>query len=1035
MKFRMLSWGLLAAATSIAATASSRAAGVDKIEFNRDIRPILADKCFACHGPDEHQRKAKMRLDTRAGAFGVADDGAHPFVPGKPGESEVAARIRSRDPEEIMPPPKFGKALNAAEIAKIERWISEGAVWSEHWSFAPPKRVEPPAIPNQTHPLGAIDRFVRARLASEGLQPAPAADRRTLIRRVSLDLTGLPPSPDEVNAFVNDKSENAYEKVVDRLLKSPRYGERMAEWWLDLARYADSNGYQADFERYMWRWRDYVIDAFNSNMKFDRFTIEQIAGDMLPNATLDQRIATGFNRNHRINTEGGIIAEEWRVEGIVDRVETTSLVWLGLTMGCARCHDHKYDPITQKEFYKLFGFYNSIAESGTGVERPVNHPPILKAPRPFEAEKLAALRAVAVAAESEVTRQEKQLGSYLPRWEKETREQLEAQRAAWPLLTPTKLESRGGATLTRRPDGSILASGKNPNFDVYTIEFTPASQPITALRLELIPDPSLPNQSFGRHVNGNFVLSGVEVETTAPGSKTPTKYKITKAVADYSQEGWPIEAAIAGTPGKGWAADGHVKEKRVEREAMFIPDRPIAAPAGSVARLVLHFEALDQHNLGRFRVTTTSGADPKLPTPLLPSAVAGALFADPYARTSEQNAALFSYARTHAVGPLGDAVRALEKARAELKAYDDSISTVMVMAELDKPREGFVLIRGQYDQHGERVEPGLPAVLPPMPSGRPMNRLGLAYWLVDPSNPLTARVQVNRFWELLFGVGIVKSSENFGVQGDWPSHPELLDWLATEFIRVGWDIKAIIKEIVMSETYRQASTMSPMLIERDPENRLLARGPRFRLPAETIRDQALAISGMLVEQVGGPSVRPYQPEGIWDELNVYGNLRNYKHDNGPGLHRRSMYTIWKRTAAPPQMLLFDAPAREVCTIHRPRTNTPLQALVLLNDITFIEISRVFAQHMIKSGGSTAADRLTWAFERAIARRPGPAELSILTARLDARLKGFRADPNAAKQLVAQGDAPLDPTIDPAELAAYTTAASVILNLDEVITKE
>ncbi|HLN28746.1 MAG TPA: PSD1 and planctomycete cytochrome C domain-containing protein [Gemmataceae bacterium] len=1017
-----------------AAPPQVQAARANDVNFSRDIRPILADTCFACHGPDAATRKAKLRLDQRDIAVKL---GA--IVPGKADESELVKRIFSEDPDERMPPAKSKKKLTAQQRELLKRWVNAGAEYTGHWAFIAPMRPMPPAVINERWIRNPIDRFVLAKLEQQGLQPSAQADRRTLARRLSFDLVGLPPDPDCVEKFVNDRAPDAYERFVDTLLQSPHYGERMAMQWLDGARYADSNGYQADFERYMWRWRDWVIEAFNKNMPFDRFTIEQLAGDLLPNATLEQKIATGFNRNHRINTEGGTIAEEWLVENVVDRVDTTSQVWMGLTMGCARCHDHKYDPFTQKEFYQLFAFFNNVPEAGNGEERPVNQVPFMKAPRPYEIRRLQGLDMAVADAQARVLEKEKLLPALQAAWERAYVPKLAKARDPWVMLHPCEVQSAGGAKLTRLPDGSYLASGKKPARDVYTIVAPAPLNRITGVLLDVLPHERLAAKSFGRAGNGNVVLSGFEAELrTAKAGSPPTTIpiKFIQAKADYSQDGWTIEQVLDGNPNKGWGLNGHDPARRVPRSALFIPDKPIEIPAGAMLALRLRSEALDQHVIGRFRLSVTDAVVPKLRDQSgLPEEVARGLTVEPAKRTSQQRAEIAAYFRGHFAGEVTAADKKLATARQARKEYEAAIPTVMVMQEMSKPRDSFLLNRGQYNKKGPKVSMALPAALPALPEGAPLNRLGLARWLVDPAHPLTARVAVNRMWEKFFGTGIVKSSENFGMQGEFPSHPELLDWLATEFIRLGWDMKALQKTIVMSNTYRQSSVVTPALFERDPENRLLARGPRFRLQAELIRDNALSVAGLLVPRIGGPSVRPYQPDGVWDEVNVYGNLRNYKHDTDDGLYRRSMYTIWKRTSAPPQMLLFDSPSREYCTVRRSRTNTPLQALTLLNEITFVEAARVLAQHMLEEGGKTPEARIAYAFRHAMAREPSVEEARVLAAGVAKRLQKYCANPEAAAKLVGVGQAKRSQQLDVAELAAYTITASVILNLDETVTKE
>jgi hypothetical protein len=807
-----------------------------KVEFNRDIRPILSDTCYTCHGPAKSTRKARLRLDTRDGLFSDLGE-ARVVVPGKLHESELWRRITAANPNKRMPPVSSGRKLSPRQVELLRRWIEQGAPWQDHWAFLPPQRPALPAVKNAAWPRNGIDPFILARLEKEGLRPSPEATREALIRRVTFDLTGLPPTLAEIDAFLADTSPGAYEKVVDRLLASPRYGERMVLEWLDAARYSDTNGYQTDGTRPMWPWRDWVIDALNNNMPFDQFTVEQLAGDLLPKATLGQKIATGFNRNHMLNGEGGRIAEESRVEYVVDRVNTTSTVWLGLTVACAQCHDHKYDPIPQKDFYRLYAFFNNVAESGAVDRRNSTAAPVLE----------------------------------LPTAEQKAR----------------------------------LAAGRKQ---------------IARLEAEL------------------------------------------KAVADRVRKG----------PGD-W-----------EQELRESPQ-----PANLVAVL-----------------RTPSGQ-----------------------RSAAQQKALADRYLAVAPGPRKVSAR-LERERKALTALQNSVLLTMVMEERPQPRDTFVLVRGQYDKYGEKVSAAVPGCLPPLPKGAPNNRLGLARWLVDPSNPLTARVAVNRAWQTFFGTGLVKTSEDFGSQGDAPSHPELLDWLATE-LRGNWDVKALHRLLVTSVTYRQSSRLTPELRERDPDNRLLARGPRSRLSSFALRDQALALSGLLVEKRGGPPVRPYQPPGIWEEMS-FGFIK-YVQDRGESLYRRSLYTFWRRSVGPTNR--SDTSPRQVCTVRLPRTNTPLHALVLMNDTTYVEAARVWAERLLRDGGKAPQERLARAFRMATGRPPTPAEASILARSFARVLRQYRADRPAALKLLATGERPRDPALDPAEVAAYTGMLNTILNLDETITKE
>ncbi|MBI2824066.1 MAG: PSD1 domain-containing protein [Planctomycetia bacterium] len=820
-----------AGAAEAAPPAQPPAASSPKLTYNRDIRPILSNKCFKCHGPDAKERKADLRLDVAEEARKAAGSGATPIVPGKPDESELVARVFAEEDAVRMPPPDSHKTLSDAEQQTLKQWIAEGAEYQPHWSFIAPVRPELPTVADAAWARNGIDRFILARLDAAGLRQAPEADRPTLIRRLSFDLTGLPPTSAEIDAFLADSSGDAYERVVDRLMASPHYGERLALEWLDAARFADTNGYHLDNGRDMTHWREWVINSFNRNLPFDRFTIEQVAGDLLPEATIEQQIASGFNRNHMINFEGGAIPEEYQTAYVVDRVNTTGTVWLGLTIACGQCHDHKYDPITQKDYYRLYAFFNNIPENGLDG-RTGNAPPLVKLATDEQKRKLAELAEAIEAAKAEAIRQ-----------------------------------ALSAATGDR---------GSQQRGDLQ------------------------------KHYR----------ETVSP----------------------------------------RIKE-------------------------------------------------------------------------------------------LTEKLAALKKSQEEL---DQAIPTTMVMKDMDQPRDTFMLVRGQYDQHGDKVVPGVPDSLSPLPAGAPANRLGLARWLVDPANPLVARVAVNRYWQLFFGTGLVKTAEDFGSQGELPSHPELLDWLAVEFMHpspapvgsgstAAWDVKALVRLIVTSATYRQSSVVRPELLAKDPENRLLARSPRSRLHAEFIRDAALSMSGLLNDSVGGASVSPYQPPGLWEELASREDGKNwtaqsYTQSHGPDLYRRTMYTFWKRTSPPPTLITFDAPDRETCTVRRSTTNTPLQALVLLNDPTYVEAARKLAERIMTEAPADTDARIAFAFRLATARKPTERETAVLRQALDDQLAKYRADGDAARKLLSVGESPRNEQLDTAELAAWATVASMILNLDETVTK-
>ena len=993
-----------------------------EVEFNRDIRPIFSDKCYTCHGPGVANRQTKLRFDTESAA--KQDLGGHfAIVPGDLEKSVIIRRITAVNPAMRMPPVRSVYKLSDHEIDLIQRWIQQGAVWEKHWSFIPPKRRQPPEVKEHNWPRNPIDNFALARLDREGVSPSPEADRERLIRRVTLDLTGLPPTPAEIDAFLNDATANAYEKVVDRLLASPRYGERMAARWLDAARYADTNGYQTDAERSMWRWRDWVIEAFNRNMPFDRFTIEQIAGDMLPNATLDQKIATGFNRNHRGNGEGGIIPEEYAVEYVVDRVDTTATVWLGLTLGCARCHDHKYDPLTQKEFYQVFAYFNNVPEKGKAWKYG-NSPPMVQAPTAAQQAEQAALEGKLAAAETAFAELKPELVSAQSAWEKSdarsapvdwtvTRDMVAQRRLAGSMSFDGKRSVEVGDvgafsfydkfTLSAwicptAPNGAIIARAEDvaegEGYGLYLKDGKLQANLVKrwlddALRVET--ERSLDLNQW-RHVlmtyDGSRTADGVKIYIDG----VPQKLKINLDDLNQSFEtSEPLRIGAGG--GAENRFQGQIHDARVHKVALTPAEAAIAATDTTIPAIAL-------------------------------------IPAEKRTRAQSGKIALYFIERD-APPHLQSAWKQVTELRNQQQRFIETLPTVMVMQERPNPRDTFVLLRGAYDRPGEKVKPGLPAVLPPLPAGYPNNRLGFARWLVDPSNPLTARVMVNRFWQMYFGVGLVKTVEDFGSQGEWPPNLELLDWLATEFIRTGWDVKAMQKMIVTSATYRQSSKVTPELLQRDPENRLLARGPRVRLSAEMIRDQALAVSGLLVEKIGGPSVKPYQPAGLWKELGG----EDYKQDSGEGLYRRSLYTFWKRAVPPPSMMNFDAAGREACTVRENRTNTPLQALDLMNDPAYVEASRVLAERMMREGGATAESRISFAFRLATSRRPRVPELAILVDSFHRSLDRFRTDPPAAAKFVSDGDHHRDETLDVSNLAAYTNVASLILNLDETVTKE
>jgi len=1009
-----------------------------KLKFNRDIRPILSDACFHCHGPDEADRQGGLRLDLEEFSQNPGKSGLSAIVPRDLEESEMIFRIHlPEDDEEHMPPLDSGKSITPEQKKVLERWIKEGAHYEKHWSFEKPSRPSVP-VGVAEHP---VDSFILRKLQSEGMQLNQPADKETLLRRASLDLIGLPPTVEEIDSFLADDSESAYEQQLDRLLESKHFGERMALEWLDLARYADSNGFQSDGSRDMWMWREWLIGAFNRNLPFDQFTIQQLAGDLLSNPSEDQIIATGFNRNHRLNGEGGRIEEEWFVETVIDRVETTGSTWMALTLTCARCHDHKYDPISQQEFYELFAFFNSVEE--TGVLHPrgkfgVNTPPILKVLNEEQKKRKENLQQSIQQAEVAVKEAEGSMDSAFEEWKKRERKKvLEAKlENLWSPFENTSAISKLGSKLSKQADSSLLVGGKNPKGDVYHLTGDLNLSHVGALRLEALLDESLPSGGPGRAGNGNFVLTGIETKFIFEDQeKKPVFIEWNRAKADYSQPKWPVENILKNAKhlnrgnASGWAIGAFEEKNRVPREAIFLAKKSVAVPKGASLQVSLyHKSKYPDHNIGKFRISLASQNHADLNQEFrMPSHLISLL------KSSEENASadqkvLKEYFRENTQTPLKVAEMEIKRATEKLSQFMDKVPSTLVMQERKNPRYAHILHRGEYDQKREKVGRALPAALPPLPKDAPMNRLGFAQWLVTGEHPLTARVWVNRVWERLFGVGIVKTSEDFGSQVEWPSHPDLLDWLAVEFSQPtslppvngisaqAWDMKAMIKFIMLSKTYQQSSSASESLYQKDPDNRLLARGPRLRLPAEIIRDQALAASGLLVPKIGGPSARPYMPDKVWDETSTFGNMLNYKADQGDGLYRRSIYTIWKRTAAPPSMLLFDAPNREICMPKRSRTNTPLQALALMNEVTYVEAARALAEKMLSlKSAKNSEDRLILGYRLVTGSSPNAGTLSILIDGLDKRRKRFVENPDAAKSLINQGSSTPPSDMDEVEL--------------------
>ena len=1138
-----------------------------KVDFDRQIRPILSENCYKCHGPDANERKAKLRFDVREEALKPAKSGERAIVPGVPDKSQMVARITATDPDDRMPPLKSGKKLSSEQIDLLRRWIAQGAPYAGHWSYIKPVRPALPAVRNKSWPRNPIDSFILSRLERERLTPSPEADRYTLIRRVSLDLTGLPPSLEEVDAFVKDRRAGAYEKLVDRLLQRNAFGEHWARMWLDLVRYADSAGYADDPPRSIWAFRDYVIKSFNANKPFDRFTIEQIAGDLLPDATEEDLVATACHRNTMTNSEGGTSDEEFRNAAVVDRVNTTMAVWMGTSMACAQCHSHKYDPISQQEYFRFFAFFNNTEDA----DRP-DEAPVLNFFKPSEKHQRAEWETEANTLEKKLTTPTAELLAGQAQWEKNFPLTIE-----WHSLAPSLLKSKSGRDLSRQAEGAVLAApAPDAKTDTYTLELPLPAGHISALRLETLPHDSLPHHGSGHGANGSFVISRVaasllpagsgsvtgrfvrvelpgkdktlslaEVQvfsggenialqgeasqsSTTPGgaarlaidgttdgdyekahstthtdrsedpwweldlkssrpldririwnrtdqdkgnrlsdfrivvlneNREPLWQKAVKkppspnaefalddtrsihlgeAYADFSGKDFEPKDVLSEKPDKkkGWstgAADGKT------HALMLLPEKIIEAAPGAKVRITIDqvFDE-EQQTLGSFRLLVTED-DRAAEYARTPAKVLATLRAGHNAQagtppeTVAQSSAEASVVTDYYLREIAPELKTERERLAGLKQNlaDLKPSTVPVMHELtgDKRRKTHLQFRGNFLDVGEEVTEGVPAAFPPLPEGAPRNRLELARWLVDPNNPLTARVIANRFWEQIFGFGIVRTSEEFGSQGDRPTHPELLDWLATELVDKNWNIKAFLKLLVTSAAYRQSAAVTPLLLERDPDNILLARGPRFRMPAEVVRDQALFVSGLLSRKMYGPSIRPPRPSlGL---SAAFGSSLDWKTSEGEDQHRRGLYVEWRRTSPYPSMAAFDAPNREVCTLRRPRSNTPLQALVTLNDPVYVEAAQALGRRMAQQSGSLA-DRARFGFRLCVARPPRDGELRALTSLWQDALADFARDAARAKRLATEPLGSPPPGMDVADLAAWTTVANVLLNLDELL---
>ncbi len=970
------------------------AGDAQKISFQEQILPLIKGRCQSCHKGDAPPAGLNLMSDT---GWKKGSANGNVVKAGDSKNSVLVHRIMGLDGKAQMPM-NFAPLL-PEEIQRIKDWIDQGATYDaprKHWAYVVPKRPALPSVKLKGWALNPIDSFVLARMEKDGLRPSPEASKETLIRRVSLDLIGLPPTIEEITGFVNDKSPNAYEKVVDRLLASPHYGERQARPWLDLSRYADSNGYEKDNNRVAWPYRDWLINAFNKNLPFDQFTVQQLAGDLLPHPTLDQRVATGFHRNTMKNEEGGVDQDEAFYEVLNDRVATTATVWLGTTMGCAKCHNHKYDPFTQKDYYRLYAFYsnsNVKAEGPASIGEEKYYEPSIPVPTPEAAAKLATLRQEVEALGKQFDAAKPAAVAMLADWEK-----LAGTESNWRTLSASQATADSGASVEAQPDSSYRVTGKNPEKDSYTVNATIPSGGLAGIRLEALSDGALPNGGPGRADNGNFVLT--YISATLDGKAVP----LMLASQDLFQDQWPASGALTQDINSGWAMLPGLGKNH---QAVFQPLQPMQ---GSKLSVRLEFQSIyPRHTIGHFRLSVTEDADPALR--MVPERIKTLLNKQ---RTEKESQELQAYylSVAPALVDLNAKKMAAQKQLDDLTAQQP-VALVMQEKPVPYPLAAWVHKRGEFLTKTELVYASTPASLPPMPKDLPRNRLGLAEWLVSPENPLTARVEVNRIWEQYFGRGIVETCEDFGTQGARPTHPELLDWLATEFTRTGWDMKKMNRLIVTSATYRQSSAATPELIEKDPQNLLLARGPRFRMEAEMIRDNALAVAGLLSPKIGGPSVYPDQPELVW---NTPYNGQDWMPSKGEDRFRRGIYTFWKRSAPYPVFLVFDATSREYCTVRRIRTNTPLQALNLMNDTTYIEAAKGLAKQMIEHG-------LSYGFQLCTARQPSAQESERLQRLFEKTVQHYEAQPEEAKKLA--GDA---------TTSAWTVVANVLLNLDETLTK-
>ena len=993
----------------------------DAVDYTKDVKPILATHCVYCHGADESE--SGLRVDAGQLILDGGDRGPA-IVPGKSTESLLYQVLVGEGEEDVTAMPLDADPLSKKEIAIIKKWIDDGADFPDdeeiarnehaasHWAFQPVKRPTVPTVEQGDWCRTPIDRFVLHRLEESNQKPSPPADRRTLIRRLSFDLRGLPPSWEEVEKFLADRSPNAYENLVDRMLASPQYGERWGRHWLDVARYADSHGFTIDGGRQIWLYRDWVIDAFNADKPFDEFTIAQLAGDLLPNATIEDQIATGFHRNTLINQEGGTDAEQFRIEAVADRVDTTGAAWMGLTLGCARCHQHKFDPISQRNYYELFAIFNNQDE------------PTLKVPTPEQTATLEQLQSDLKVAETKLAEHDKQTKSGYQAWLERLQDDRN-QTATWTVLEPSSYKTTNGSTLVPQDSKALFVDFSGPAKDTFVIAAAASLPKPTAIRLEALTHSSLPKNGPGRAGNGNFVLNEVEVfAVDANGKRRPLA--LADAFADHSQSGYPIIDAIDGDKHKtGWAINVKRGNPNVPREAVFLFGEPVQLADGERLEIQLHQNHGSRYVLGHFRLAIT---DNSVETLRIPASVRKILAKTESDRSdAERDQLLATYRNTdHERKPL---VAQVDKLKRTLETAEKAIPTTMVLRERKTPRETFIHIRGDFLRHGDRVQPDVPEVLPPIKSEGVPNRLDFARWLVDPANPLTARVTVNRIWQRYFGWGLVDTENDFGRQGSKPSHPELLDWLSSEFVRQKWSMKSLHRLIVTSAVYRQSSQITDENWQRDPRNRQLARQSRMRLEAESIRDTALAVSGRLSSKMKGPSVHPPQPQGIYVLTQT---KKPWKTETDGDRYRRGLYTYFWRSSPYPMLMTFDAADGITTCTRRVRSNTPLQSLTLANDIAFHELAQAFAVRILTEAPSYVEGRIRFAFRTALTREPTDTELATLTEFYKQELARFESDP-AAAQFAAPADVPSETT--ETEAATWTAVARVLINLDEFITRE